>query len=103
MNIKKIKKAQKKVPPIPIPAEPVMPPQQIAKDIEDVTGLTDAELERNDYIHNEIFDLINRLNPAGTELEWDISIIAEVADDIEDYLVAKGICTAKEFSPYREI
>ena len=102
MKIKKIKKAQKKVPPIQ-PAELAMPPQQIAKDIEDVTGLTDAELERNDYIHNEIFDLINRLNPAGTELEWDISIIAEVADDIEDYLVNKGICTAKEFSPYKEI
>jgi len=100
MNIKKIKKAQNKT--LTQPAELSMPPQQ-AQDIEDVTGLTDAELERNDYIHNEIFDLINRLNPAGTELEWDISIIAEIADDIEDYLVAKGICTAKEFSPYREI
>ena len=100
MNIKKIKKAQNK----PIqPAEPITPSQQIVKDIEDVTGLTDAELERNDYIHNEVFDLINRLNPAGTELEWDISIIAEIADDIEDYFVAKGICTAKEFSPYKEI
>jgi len=69
---------------------------------EDVTGLTDVELERNDFIHNEIFDLINRLNPKGTEVEWDIGIIAEIADDIEDYLVKKGICTAMEFSPYRE-
>ena len=103
MNIKKIKKAQKKVPPIQIPTEPIMPPEQVTQEYEDVTGLTNAELERNDLVHNEIFELINRLNPKGTELEWDMEIIGEVSDAIEDYLVAKGICTAMEFSPYREV
>lgn len=62
--------------------------------------LTNIELERNDFIHNEIFDLINRLIPNDKTIEWDIQIIAEIADDIEGHLVSKGVCSAQEFSPY---
>jgi hypothetical protein len=64
--------------------------------------ITDAETERIDFIHNEIIELINTLNPTGKTIDYDINMIQEVADLIEEHLVAKGICTAMEFMPYRE-
>lgn len=68
--------------------------------------LTDAQLARNDFVHNEIFLLMQKLVPGGRkrcDLDWDIAPIAEVADVIEAYLVNRSICTEMEFSPYLEL
>jgi len=64
--------------------------------------LTDVQITRLDFVHNAIFNLMQDLVPDGKELEWDISIISEVADDICDYLVKNGICTEMEFAPFVE-
>ena len=64
--------------------------------------LTDEQITRLDFVHNAIFNLMQDLVPDGKELEWDISIISEVADDICDYLVKKGICTEMGFAPFVE-
>lgn len=64
--------------------------------------LTDVQITRLDFVHNAIFNLMQDLVPDGKELEWDISIISEVADDICDYLVKKRICTEMEFAPFVE-
>ena len=63
---------------------------------------TNAEIEHIDFVHNEIHDLINRLNPKGTEVEWDMEVIGQISDIIEEYFVSKKICTDMEFCPYRE-
>ena len=62
---------------------------------------TNAEIEHN-FVHNEIHDLINRLNPKGTEVEWDMEVIGQISDIIEEHFVSKKICTDMEFYPYRE-
>jgi hypothetical protein len=67
------------------------------------TELTDAQIARNDFVHNTIFNCIQELVPGGKErceLDWDIEPISEVADVIEAYLVGQGICTSMEFSPF---
>lgn len=64
--------------------------------------LTDEQITRLDFVHNAIFNLMQDLVPDGNELDWDMEIIGEVADVIQDYLVKKGICTEMQFAPYVE-
>ena len=64
--------------------------------------LTDKQITRLDFVHNAIFNLMQDLVPYGNELDWDMEIIGEVADVIQDYLVKKGICTEMEFVPFVE-
>lgn len=64
--------------------------------------LTDVQITRLDFVHNAIFNLMQDLVPDGKELDWDMEIIGEVADVIQDYLVKKGICTEMGFAPFVE-
>ena len=69
------------------------------------TELTDAELNRQDFLVNKIHELIFEVNPDPNRKKyhkWDIEIIGEVADVIESYFVRNKICTAQEFNPYIE-
>lgn len=66
--------------------------------------LTDEETERQDFVDNAIFDLIQQLNPSGKELEWDINIISHVREAIQHCLVDKLKLTDEyTFYPYRYI
>ncbi len=65
-------------------------------------GLTAKQIERQDYVDNLIFELINELNPSDKEIEWNIESIGEIRDVIQSILVNKGICTEQEFYPYIE-
>lgn len=66
--------------------------------------LTAEQIERLDYLHNKIFELIKDVTPAAHrwKVEWDMESIGEVADAIEDYLVSHNICTEMEFAPFTE-
>lgn len=64
--------------------------------------LTAQQIERQDFVDNAIFDLINKLIPSGKETEWDIEIIGEIRDAIQTKLVERGICSEQEFYPYIE-
>lgn len=64
--------------------------------------LTDDEIQRLDYVHNNIHWLL--CNLAGREIEWDMSIIGEISDMAEEHICGKlGLMTPKEFAPYTEI
>ena len=67
--------------------------------------LTDAQIERLDFVHNTIFDCIQSLvgHKQDKKLEWDMEIIGEVADVICNYVVEKELYTEMEFLPYVEI
>lgn len=65
--------------------------------------LTKQQIERQDFVDNVIYDLINRLIPSEKEMEWDIESIGEIRDVIQSQLVAKGICTEQEFYPYVKV
>ena len=64
--------------------------------------LTKQQIERQDFVDNAIFELINELIPSEKEMEWDIEAIGEIRDALQSQLVAKGICTEQEFYPYIE-
>lgn len=49
--------------------------------------LTKKELERQDFVDNEIFELIQKLIPANKKLEWDIEVIGAVRDAIRAEVV----------------
>ena len=51
--------------------------------------LTDAMVERNDEIYNEIYELC-RIMTENPEFEWDMSIIGELADYAAMLLTDRG-------------
>ena len=65
-------------------------------------ALTAQQIERQDFVDNAIYNLINELIPFDKEMEWNIEAIAEIRDAFQAQLVERGICTAQEFYPYIE-
>lgn len=64
--------------------------------------LTKQQIERQDFVDNAIFNLINELIPSDKEMEWNIEFIGVVRDAIQTRLVENGICSEQEFYPYIE-
>jgi hypothetical protein len=47
-----------------------------------IDELTDKQLERQDFVDNAIFSLIQQLNPTNQVIDWDIEMIGNVRDVI---------------------
>lgn len=62
--------------------------------------LTAQQIERQDFVDNAIFELINDLIPSDKEMEWDIDVIGWIRDALQSQLVSKNFCTEQEFYPY---
>jgi hypothetical protein len=63
--------------------------------------LTNKEIDRLDFVHNTIHSMLCAL--AGREIEWDISVIAEISDLAEEHICDKlGLMSDREFAPYVE-
>ena len=62
--------------------------------------LTEQQIERQDFVDNAVFNLINELVPSEKEMEWDIEAIGEIRDAIQSQLVTRGFCTDQAFYPY---
>jgi len=61
---------------------------------------TEDQIRRQDFVDNEIYDLVKRLTPSKREIEWDIEMIADIRDTIQDWLVDKyKIVNEFEFYP----
>lgn len=67
--------------------------------------LTRSQMNRQDDVDNAIHQLIQGLcdgaNPKHRTLDWDISVIAEVRETIQEHLEQFGI-TEMQFYPYLE-
>lgn len=50
--------------------------------------LTKKQIKRQDFVDNEIFELIQRLAPS-VKIKWDIEMIGNVRDSIQIQLVDK--------------
>lgn len=65
--------------------------------------LTEEQIERQDSVDNAIYQLIQGLNPTADEIRWDIEMIGETRDVIEDWLVERlKITDEQNFYPYLE-
>jgi len=61
--------------------------------------LTDEQLERQDFVDNAIFSLIQQLNPTSKVIDWDIEMIGNVRDAIVKELKNKLKITEFEIYP----
>jgi hypothetical protein len=64
--------------------------------------LNKKQIERQDFVDNSIFELLQALNPTDKEFDWDIEMIADVRDGIQYYMIQKTNCSEQEFYPYIE-
>jgi len=66
--------------------------------------LTNRDIERQDFVDNTIYELINLINPSVKNIEWDIEIIGEVRDTL-NYILTKKLatCSEQEFYPYADV
>lgn len=65
--------------------------------------LTDEQIERQDFVDNAIYNLINELIPSDNEMDWDIEVIGDIRDTIQSHLVEKGLCLEQDFYPYIKV
>ena len=62
--------------------------------------LTKKQIERQDYVDNQIFDLIQKLLPPLKKMDWDIETIGIVRDAIQEQVVDKQkIMSERQFYP----
>ena len=50
-------------------------------------NFTEDQIKRQDFVDNQIYDLVKRLNPSKSEIEWNIEMIADIRDTIQHWLV----------------
>ncbi|MBI5196143.1 MAG: hypothetical protein HZA10_07455 [Nitrospirae bacterium] len=63
--------------------------------------LTEEQIKRQDSVDNAIYQLIQELNPTADEIRWDIEMLGEVRDVIEDWIVERlKITDEQNFYPY---
>ncbi len=63
-------------------------------------NFTEDQLKRQDFVDNQIYDLVKRLVPSKREIEWDIEMIPDIRDNIQYWLVGKyKIVDELEFYP----
>jgi hypothetical protein len=61
---------------------------------------TEDQINRQDFVDNEIYDLVKQLIPSRREIEWDIEMIGDIRDTIHHWLVDKyKILEELEFYP----
>jgi DNA polymerase sigma len=62
--------------------------------------LTEDQIRRQDFVDNQIYDLVKQLIPSTREIEWNIEMIADIRDTIQHWLVDKyKIVGELEFYP----
>lgn len=63
--------------------------------------LTKKQIERQDFVDNEIFELLQNINPSGQNIEWNIEMIADLRDRIQYWFVEYlNITDEMTFYPY---
>lgn len=63
-------------------------------------NFTEDQLKRQDFVDNQIYDLVKRLNPSAREIEWDIEMIGDIRDTIQHWLVDRyEVVDELEFYP----
>ena len=62
--------------------------------------LTEKQINKQDFVDNEVFELIQRLAPSA-KIKWDIEMIGNVRDSIQTQLVDKQkLMSEAKFYPY---
>jgi hypothetical protein len=63
-------------------------------------NLSEDQIKRQDFVDNQIYNLVKRFAPSTNKIEWDIEMIADIRDTIQHWLVDKyKIVDELEFYP----
>ena len=61
---------------------------------------SEEQIKRQDFVDNELHDLVKRLIPSKRKIDWDIEMIGDIRDTIQHWLVDKyKIVDELEFYP----
>jgi len=61
--------------------------------------LSRKQIERQDFVDNLIYELLYALNPTEKYFDWNIEMIADIRDEIQNYLINKTNCSEEDFYP----
>jgi len=61
--------------------------------------LTKNKSKRQDFVDNQIFELIRKLLPPSKQIDWDIEAIGAVRDAIGEQIVGKKLMRDAQFYP----
>ena len=65
--------------------------------------LTDNQIEKQDFVDNAIFNLIQSLNTTDKAINWDIEMIGDVRDIVREWMVERlKITDEQDFYPWVE-
>lgn len=65
--------------------------------------LTNEQLSRQDYVDGEIFRLIQTVNPTKESIDWNIEMIGEIRDTVQDWIVGRlRLSSEQAFYPFIE-
>lgn len=65
--------------------------------------LNESQIERQDFVDNAIFDLIQSLNTTDKAINWDIEMIGDVRDIVREWMVERlKITDEQDFYPWVE-
>ncbi|OGQ48350.1 MAG: hypothetical protein A3H42_06235 [Deltaproteobacteria bacterium RIFCSPLOWO2_02_FULL_46_8] len=68
-----------------------------------MTKLTKQQISQQDFVDNQIFELIQKLLPSSKKIDWDIEIIGAIRDAISKQIVKKNFMSEMQFYPYLKI
>ncbi len=54
-----------------------------------MTDLTKQQIERQDFVDNQIFELMQKLLPSSRQTDWNIEAIGAVRDAFQEQIVDK--------------
>jgi len=63
--------------------------------------LTKEQLERQDFVDNQIYNLMLRLNPTNENLNWNIEFISRIRNEVQDiFNTDLKLCDENSFYPF---
>ncbi|WP_413906958.1 hypothetical protein [Candidatus Endomicrobiellum trichonymphae] len=63
--------------------------------------LTETQIARQDFVDNEIYNLIKKLNPSDKSITWDIEHITKIRDVLNKlYTSDLSLCDENVFYPF---
>ena len=69
-----------------------------------MTQLTKRQIDRQDFVDNQIFELINVLVPPSKRIQWDIELIENIRESFYKEIKKKIKNTKeKQFYPFIKI
>lgn len=66
-----------------------------------MNALTNSQIQRQDFVDNAIYELLNAVNPSNHQIIWNIEAVGDIRDLIQHWFVERfAITDEMTFYPY---